>query len=116
MKNIAPLALSLVFTLFLGLNLLAGNETETIKVKTDAVCGHCKERIEGNVLKIKGVKTAKLDLETKVLTVTFTKDKTDAAAIKKAITDTGYSADEIAGNEKTRTSLPHCCQKEDHKH
>lgn len=114
MKNIAPFILSLIFTLFLGVNAFAGNET--LQVKTDAVCGHCKERIEGNVIKLKGVKTATLDLSTKILTVTYNTDKVDAATIKKTIVDTGYSADDVAGNEKTRTSLPHCCQKEGHKH
>lgn len=115
MKNIAPLALSLVLTLLVSLNAFAGGP-ETIKIKTDAVCGECKARIEGNVVKLKGVKNAILDLETKVLTVTYNTDKVDAAAIKKAVTDTGYSADDIAGDANTRTSLPHCCQKDGHKH
>ncbi|CAN5203995.1 hypothetical protein BH09BAC1_BH09BAC1_01840 [soil metagenome] len=116
MKNIAPFTLSFIFALFMGLNVFAGNETETLKIQTDAVCGHCKERIEGNVVKLKGVKSAKLDLDNKVLTVVYNKDKVDAATIKKAVTETGYSADDIAGNEKTRKSLPHCCQSDDHKH
>ncbi len=116
MKNIAPFTLSIILTFLVSLNVFAGTETETIKIQTDAVCGHCKERIEANVVKLKGVKSAVLDVKTKVLTVTYNKEKVDAAAIKKAVTETGYSADELPGNDKTRTSLPHCCQKDGHGH
>lgn len=115
MKNLAPFALSLVLTLLVSINAFAGG-SDTIKIKTDAVCGECKVRIEGNVVKLKGVKNAILDLSTKVLTVTYNSDKVDAATIKKAVTDTGYSADDIAGDANTRSSLPHCCQKDGHKH
>lgn len=115
MKNIAPLALSLILTLFVSYTAFAGG-SETIKIKTDAVCGECKARIEGNVVKLKGVKNAILNLEDKVLTVTYNTDKVDAATIKKAVTETGYSADDVAGDDKVRTSLPHCCQKGGHKH
>jgi periplasmic mercuric ion binding protein len=116
MKNIVTISLSLVFTLFVSLNLFAGTETETIKIKTNAVCGECKARIEGNVVKLKGVKNAVLDLDTKVLTVTYNKEKVSATDIKKAVTDTGYNADAIAGNEQVRSKLPHCCQTDGHKH
>ena len=115
MKNLTPLALSLVLTLLVSFNAFAGGN-DTVKIKTDAVCGECKARIEGNVVKLKGVKNAILNLETKVLTVTYNSDKVDAAAIKKAVTDTGYSADDVAGDANTRSSLPHCCQKDGHKH
>jgi copper chaperone CopZ len=116
MKNIVTLSLSLVLTLFVSLNVFAGNETETLNVKTNAVCGECKTRIEGNVVKLKGVKNAILNLDTKVLTVTYNKEKVTSADIKKAVTETGYSADEVAGNDKARANLPHCCQADGHKH
>lgn len=116
MKNITTLSLSLMLTLLVSLNVFAGSGSETIKIKTDAVCCECKDRIEGNVVKLKGVKNAVLNLEDKILTVTYNSDKVSATDIKKAVTDTGYSADEIAGSDKARTSLPHCCQPDGHKH
>lgn len=115
MKNIAPFSLSFIFALFMGLNVFAGSGTETITILTDAECGHCKERIEGNVLKLKGVKSASLDLDTKILTVTFNTDKVQASTIKQTVVDSGYSANDVPGNEKTRTSLPYCCQKSTNK-
>lgn len=113
MKNL-PILLSLLFTLFISVNVFAGNET--LKIQTDAVCGHCKQTIEGNVIKLKGVKSADLDLKTKILTVTYNTEKVSADEIKKAVVDSGYKADEMPGDDKSRSAQPHCCQKGDHKH
>ncbi len=111
MKNIAPYSFSLLFALLMGLNVFAANGSQTLQIQTDAVCGHCKERIEGKVVQLKGVKNATLDLNTKILTVTYNPEKVDAATIKKTVTETGYQADEIPGNGQQRKNLPHCCQK-----
>ncbi len=42
-----------------------------IQIKTSAVCGMCKDRIEEYMAYEKGVKEAELDLETKVLTIKY---------------------------------------------
>jgi hypothetical protein len=46
-------------------------KTETIKIKTSAVCGMCKDRIENGMAFEKGVKDVSLDVETKEATIRY---------------------------------------------
>jgi periplasmic mercuric ion binding protein len=42
-----------------------------IKIKTSAVCGMCKDRIEQGLAFEKGIKDVTLDVETKIATVKY---------------------------------------------
>ena len=92
----------------------ANASTDTLKIKTSAQCESCKERIETKLNFTKGVKSAKLDLETKVATVIFDASKIKPEEIKSAINKTGYDADEMPANEKAYNKLPKCCKKGGH--
>lgn len=96
--------------LFISFASLAGPK-ETVKIKTSAICEMCKERIEKNLTLSKGVKKAELDLNDKVIEVTFDAGKTDVAAIKKAINEVGYDADDSPAISKAYDKLPNCCRK-----
>ena len=63
----------------------ADGKFETIKIKTSSQCGECKERIEEALAFEKGVKTAELDVETKIVTVTYKKSKTSPEKFRKAL-------------------------------
>lgn len=89
----------------------AGGKIETIKIKTSSQCDMCKERIEEALAFEKGVKTADLDIETKIVTVTFKKGKTSPEKIRKAISKVGYDADEVAADPKAYSKLDACCKK-----
>ncbi|MFM8595827.1 MAG: heavy-metal-associated domain-containing protein [Flavobacteriales bacterium] len=104
MKN---LVLFLFFTL--SISILA-QKPIIISIQTSAQCGDCKQRIETTLNQTKGVVYAELNLETKVVEVKFKPSKTDAAAIKTALTLIGYDADEMKANPAAQKALPLCCQ------
>ncbi|WP_420155026.1 heavy-metal-associated domain-containing protein [Siphonobacter sp.] len=105
---------SLLFTCCLLLSGLvwAKEEPKTVKIKTSAICGMCKARIEKNLAFSKGVKESNLDLKDKVVTVTYDPKKTNEEQIKETITKTGYDADTVPADAKGYEKLPACCKKD----
>ena len=101
-----------LFLLLLPLLALAGPK-ETVKIKTSAICEMCKERIEKNLALTKGVAKSDLNLDDKVITVEYDAGKIDAAGIRKAISETGYDADEMKAVAKSYSKLPSCCKKKE---
>ncbi|MGI8774874.1 MAG: heavy-metal-associated domain-containing protein [Actinomycetota bacterium] len=61
----------------------------------DATCGHCKATIEGAATKVEGVRSAELDLDSKVLNVSHD-DALDVEALTGAITEAGYTPEAIS--------------------
>ncbi len=106
MKKIAFLVVLLISTLT-----VLADTPATVKIKTSANCEMCKARLEKNVAFVKGVKDVNLDLTDKVMTVSYNPKKVSVDKIKKAITDTGYDADELQKNEESHSKLPGCCRK-----
>ena len=88
---------------------------ETIEIKTSAICGMCKSTIEKALSKEAGVSKTKLEVKTKTVTVTFDPAKTSAEKIKKAITMSGYDADDMPADSSAYSKLHGCCKK-DSKH
>ena len=105
MKKMILMALLAMPTL-----LLAGPK-EVLKVKTSAVCEMCKAKIEKNLALTKGVNSANLNLDDKVVTIEYNSDKTDAVAIRKAITAVGYDADDVPAEKAGYDKLSDCCKK-----
>jgi periplasmic mercuric ion binding protein len=91
----------------------AQKNTEEIKILTSAQCEMCKTRIETAMAYEKGVSNSDLNLEDKVLTVTYKQGKTTPDKIRKAINALGYDADETLADPKAYASLPPCCKKPD---
>ncbi|WP_395768041.1 heavy-metal-associated domain-containing protein [Aquirufa sp.] len=90
---------------------LAG-PTQTVKIKTSAICEMCKERIEKNLALTKGVEKSDLNLEDQSnITVVYNPDKIDVAKIKQVIAETGYDADDVKAVKKSYEKLPNCCKK-----
>ena len=58
------------------------SQTDTVKIKTSAVCNTCKKTIEESLSFEKGIKKSSLDLETKVITVIYNPSKTNAEKIR----------------------------------
>lgn len=85
-----------------------------IEIQTSAQCEMCKERLEKDLAYEKGVKFVELDLETKVLTVKYKADKTDADKLRKAVSKIGYDADDVEADPEAYAKLPACCQKGGH--
>jgi periplasmic mercuric ion binding protein len=87
-----------------------------IKIKTSAVCGQCKDRIEQGLAFEKGVKNAVLDVDSKIATVQYNPQKTTPADIRNAISKLGYDADSIPADKVAYGKLPPCCKKDAKKH
>lgn len=101
----------LLFLLFLPFGLLAG-PSQSIKIKTSAICEMCKERIEKNLALTKGVEKSDLNLDDQSnITVVYNPDKIDVAKIKQVIAETGYDADDVKAVKKSFDKLPSCCKK-----
>ena len=87
------------------------DKDKEIKIKTSAICGMCKARIERNLAFEKGVKEADLDVKTKVVTIKYNPAKTDVTKLKANISKTGYDAEEVVADEAGYNKLPSCCKK-----
>ncbi len=85
---------------------------EEIKIKTSAICGMCKERIESNIKFEKGVTFVELDNETKVATIKYRSKKTNPDKLRIAISKLGHDADNVPANKKAYDKLPACCKKD----
>ena len=109
MKNIK---LIIAFLLFANFVFAKGENPQTIKLKTSAVCGMCKRKIEKNLAFENGIKDVNLDVPSKILTVTFDAKKTNITEIKKLIAETGYDADETVANPQAYDKLSSCCKKD----
>jgi copper chaperone CopZ len=91
-------------------------KADTVQIKTSAVCGMCKDRIEGCLAFEKGVKTATLDVDTKVATVIYNPARTSPEKLRQTVSKTGYDADTVPANPAAYAKLPACCKKDAPKH
>ncbi|MEZ4904252.1 MAG: heavy metal-associated domain-containing protein [Spirosomataceae bacterium] len=110
MKQLTFVFVVVLSVVFSAVASYTGKEKE-VKIKTSAVCEMCKERIEKNLTLSKGITEAVLNLDDKVVTVKYNPKKTNEAAIRKIITDTGYDADNLQCSQTAHDKLPECCQK-----
>lgn len=110
------LFLTALTTLLLIGNALIGapvrdDKEKEVKIKTSAICGMCKARIERNLSFEKGVKEANLDVKSKIVTIKYNPAKTDVTKLKANISKTGYDAEEVAADPVSYDKLPGCCKK-----
>ena len=87
------------------------DKEKEVKIKTSAICGMCKARIERNLAFEKGVKESTLDVKSKIVTIKYNPAKTDVAKLKANISKTGYDAEEVMADEAGYAKLPGCCKK-----
>lgn len=87
-------------------------KSEEITIKTSAVCSMCKQNIEKAMAYEKGVKSSNLDVKSQTLMVKYNPKKTSPEKIKKAISMTGYDADDVPADPKAYEGLNACCKKD----
>ncbi len=92
----------------------AKSDLQTCQIQTSAQCEACQTRIEGALVKVKGVKTATLDLKTHKVAVKYAAAQTSPDALRAAIAAVGYDADQVAANKAAYEKLPACCKKGGH--
>src|SRR5436305_1265053 len=93
----------IISSLFLlcGTIFIAAAQIDTARIQTSAICEQCKEKIENDLSFEKGVKSVKLDLKTKIVTVVFNSKKTDSQKIREAISKIGYDADSVKADVRS---------------
>lgn len=67
--------------------------SERVITVPDMSCGHCEATVTEAVRSVAGVVDVQVDLESKKVTVKFDESKTNEAAIKQAIADSGYEVE-----------------------
>lgn len=87
------------------------SKTAELKVKTSATCDMCKETIEKNLAFEKGIKKSVLDVDSKILTVTYNPEKITPEKIRIAVSKAGYDADDVPADKKAYKKLDDCCKK-----
>ena len=86
-------------------------QTDSISIKTSAVCETCKETIERDLSFVKGIISSSLDLKTHQLSVVYDSKKIDADKIRNEVAKIGYNADSVKADPKAFKRLPECCKK-----
>lgn len=107
MKN---LVIILSVFLFSSCAVFKPAEKEVVKIQTNAECGMCKERIEGELNYVKGIVFAELHVESKVLTVKYKPNKISLEEIREKVSEIGYNADDVKAKKDAQKALPACCQ------
>ena len=89
----------------------ANADEMTTKFKVYGNCGMCETRIE-NAAKIEGVTSADWDVETKMLTVTFSPAIVKPGQVHKAVAAVGHDTDKERADDEVYAKLHGCCQYE----
>ncbi|MEP1096033.1 MAG: heavy metal-associated domain-containing protein [Cyclobacteriaceae bacterium] len=85
-----------------------------IEIQTSAICEMCQHAIEYDLAFVKGVKSAELNLDNKVVTVLYNPKKISPDEIRTSITKVGYHADFMARDSIAYDKLPFCCKDGQH--
>ncbi|MFZ7116203.1 MAG: cation transporter [Bacteroidota bacterium] len=101
--------LLILFAFIVSIN--ANAQTDSIRIKTSAVCETCKETIEHDLSFVKGIISSSLDLKTHELSVVYDSRKIDAVKIRNEVSKIGYNADSVKADPKAFKRLPECCKK-----
>jgi copper chaperone CopZ len=103
-----------IFTFLFFATLLSAQTTDgkysTVTLQVPGVCDMCKARIETTTYDVTGVKEAKWDLETEVLTAVINPKKTSRQKIADALALAGYRSELAEADLKAYNKLPACCQ------
>jgi outer membrane receptor for ferrienterochelin and colicin len=80
----------------------------TTQFKVHGVCIQCKQRIE-KALKIKGIKSAQWNAETKMLDVTYNPSIIPLLKIHARVAEVGHDTELATAKEDVYNALPDCC-------
>lgn len=108
--------------LLVGVSLISFAQNEPVKVakgyqvdiQTSAICEMCQHAIEYDLTFAKGVKSADLNLDNKVVTIVYNENKITPEELRTRITKVGYHADFMARDSIAYENLPMCCKDGNH--
>ena len=97
----------------------AQSNIDTLVVKTNIYCNHCKQcescggKIEKELFFNKGIKSILLDEKAMTITVAYSKKHITPDEIRTAISKLGYDADTVKADPSAYKALDGCCKKPD---
>lgn len=106
MKTLKIFSLAVVCA---ALSVTASAQTKTETFSVSGNCGMCKSKIE-KAAKEAGASTAKWDVDSKALTVTYKSSTTNTAKIQKKIAAVGYDNAGYKSTVEAYNKLHGCCQ------
>src|SRR5690242_9359262 len=80
----------------------------TVSFKVFGVCVQCERRIE-KALKIKGVESAKWDVNTKMATVSYLPGLISLDGLYKTVEGVGHDTEKEKADDEVYKALPECC-------
>ncbi len=83
-------------------------QAKSMEIKTSADCVKSKRKIERKLAKTDGVKTAVLNLETNIITVSYHEDKVKPEELTAVVEKTGYTAEAVKCDDSKKKR---CCDK-----
>ena len=105
----------LIASIFLIFTFLtASAQKGEIVVSSTIICEMCKDNIENGLAYIDGIKSARVDVDKKTITVKYKAKKISEEEVKQAISKTGYAADDVPANQEAYDKLHSCCKKAGH--
>lgn len=110
-------SLLILFLCFISLNSFGQNKTETLVVKTQVFCDHCKVcetcggKMETDLYYVKGIKLVEYNENDMTITVKYKTKKTTPDKIRVAISKLGFSADDVPADVAAYEKLDACCKK-----
>ncbi len=88
-------------------------ETDTLKIRVEGLCGMCKARIEKAALRTKGVSEASWEAESKILTVLTDPDRFKENKLHYQVASVGHDTEQLLAPDPVYESLPGCCKYRD---
>lgn len=100
--------LGLILFVLMNIAEAQNKKDSTTSFKVQGVCGMCENRIE-KALKIKGVKSADWDVDTKMLSLVFDPSRISLDKVHSVLADVGHDTELQKAKESTYKALPDCC-------
>ena len=97
--------------LLLAISAVANAQSKTETFKVSGNCGMCKTKIE-KAAREAGAKEATWDVDSKILTVTYTSSSTNTARIQEKIASVGYDNAGATASDEAYNKLHACCKYE----
>lgn len=92
---------------------IQAQESDTLSIWVNGLCGMCKTRIETAALKVKGVESANWDIEARILDLTVNPDKFKERKLHYKIASVGHDTKELLAPDPVYDALHSCCKYRD---
>ncbi len=95
-----------------------GSGMETVVIKTTFYCDHCLvcetcgQKFDNELAYAKGIRLVVVDDKAMTITVTYNSKKTNPDAIRLAISQMGFDADDVKADPAAYEKLDGCCKKQ----